>query len=301
MQNYRGRRFFTTVIVLIGIQSFLVLADDFQSNDKKIIYLISTPRSLSTAFLRMMHARGDCIVMNEPSILPQSVRLWRDMYFSGLKRYVLWEAENKHVFAKELAYHITQHIYQDIDFIKNPNVYFVFLIRNPHHSVLSLYKKLKRYVKSCDISLFDQMGYKELYTIFQYVKQYSVHPCYIVLTEDLYTNSEKIIYELSKHLDIDYKLESLHWDNLGEDFNGKEEWSEKKPKQFVYHWHSDAIKSTGFKTPSMYEVNADGIPTFSEAADSDEQAVCKNAYAKQLPYYELLLQEYSKQQQLMVQ
>src|SRR5437868_4849815 len=34
----------------------------------KIVYLVAPPRSLSTAFVRMMQARGDFSVFNEPSI-----------------------------------------------------------------------------------------------------------------------------------------------------------------------------------------------------------------------------------------
>lgn len=52
-------------IVLIWL---LITAQSYADTaPHKIIYLISPPRSLSTLFLRMMHNRGDFLVMNEPA------------------------------------------------------------------------------------------------------------------------------------------------------------------------------------------------------------------------------------------
>ena len=60
-------RFMSVTISLISL--FLLTTDSHAENktENKIVYLISPPRSLSVAFLRMMEARGDFTTMNEPS------------------------------------------------------------------------------------------------------------------------------------------------------------------------------------------------------------------------------------------
>jgi hypothetical protein len=54
---------FKTKLFLILLSSFYL-----QIKAHKMIILVSTPRSLSTVFLRMMENRADFTVFNEPGI-----------------------------------------------------------------------------------------------------------------------------------------------------------------------------------------------------------------------------------------
>lgn len=289
MNNYRIMLFLT---VLLFVESSL--------STHKIIYLISPPRSLSVAFLRMMETRGDFAILHEPSQLawnllhsPELVQNWylpnAPRSFIEVKNIILQTAEHHNVFVKEMSFAVRDFLLNDFDLMKNPQVYFVFLVRNPHHTTISMYKKIISVFDAVAYELSEAMGYQALYETFKTVKQHAAQEPYIMLTEDLYNNPEETIQKFCNHVGIDFKPESLHWSDLGEHFTGDQAWHEIKYKEITHHWHGDAIRSTGFSKPNSYEVDEYGNPTFAEITNPEHRDTCKKIYLEQLFYYNLLL------------
>ena len=266
--------------------------------EHKIVYLISPPRSLSTAFLRMMEARGDFESIHEPSLSPyweiyrnspRNLLVRKDVphSFEDVKKLITAKAATTNVFVKEISFSVRNFLLKDTDLIKRDNVHFVFLVRNPHHSVLSFYKKQKsKNLKQVPFS--NTIGYRDCYELLTHVKQHAVNKPCIIFSEDLYTEPEATIALFCNFLKIPYKVDALAWKNLNE-ASASISWKEFKTKKLLDTWHSDAIKSSGFHKPTEYKVDANGKPTFEEVANEQHKKTCEYAYTENLTYYQQLL------------
>ena len=139
----------------------------------KIVYLISPPRSLSTAFLRMIQTRGDFLILHEPTMAAYcnvfSKEFGEKTYkkdapktFQEVEEKILKAADNCPVFVKEMSVSSREFFSDQPHFIENVHVRFVFLIRNPHGMMISHYKKLNDITAG---NLVDWFSYKELMKI----------------------------------------------------------------------------------------------------------------------------------------
>ncbi len=275
-----------------------------QAHPHKIVILIAPPRSLSTAFLRMMEARKDFLIMNEPSQIAWHLSEGRTYVlanfkgkeqppktYAEVKAEIFKRAEESNVFVKEMGTAVCNFLLNDAELVTNPNVYFVFLVRDPHRTILSYYKK---------IGSIDQLyrpfsflvGYKSCYRVYTHIKDNGVRTPYIVRAEDLYDNAEPALADLCAYLGIDNKPEALHWQALGKDFTGAKEWSELKDKNGTHIWHGVALESTGFmKQQHQYKVDKHGMPTFEEITNESHRKKCCAAYQENVVYYQQFLQE----------
>lgn len=286
---------------IIGLLlSLSLITTTFCTN--KIVYLISPPRSLSVAFLRMMQSRGDFTIMHEPSQFafnlsysPELVQNWFRPHaltsFDQVKTSILKEAEHRHVFVKEMSFAVRDFHTTDFELIQNPNVYFVFLVRSPHHTTISMYTKFKDFFDSLAWQFPDVISYKAQYEIFMAVKAHGFNLPYVIRTEDLYTNPQETVQKFCDHVGIAFKPESLEWNDLGASFDGQKEWHEIKHTESIHHWHGDAIRSIGFGKPRSYEVDEHGSPTFSEIANLEHRKICEQVYREQMVYYHQLLEQ----------
>lgn len=263
----------------------------------KIVYLISPPRSLSVAFMRMIQARGDFTIFHEPSQYVYckneavTVLNWFNndapSTYEAVKQEIFKAAEFNDVFVKEMSFAIYRDLVQDQNCVSDPRIYFIFLIRNPHHSIISFYQH-QQAMQVPTPRLDDIVGYKACYEIFNYVRKNAVHQPLVIYSEDLYTNPQETIERFCKHVDIPFKEEALSWQDLGTEFNGQQEWHEIKKATVTHTWHSDAIRSTGFGQPTQYQVDADNNPTFIEISNLEHRAACKKAYQQNKIYYDLM-------------
>lgn len=262
--------------------------------DHQVIYFISPPRSLSVAFTRMMYERGDFEILHEPSQYVYNKKYWpevtswfsEDAYatFEEVKKSIFTMLEYRSVFVKEISFAVEELLLNDDDFIRDERVHFVFLIRNPHHTAISFYKKV-----GWNFPMMDHLlGYQSLYHIYQKVEKVSPNPPLILLTEDLYNRPEDTIRHFCDFLQIAYLPQALHWSPLGPSFDITKEWHEIKVGDSTLHWHGEALHSSGFGKPSPYAIDQDGQPTFEEIADPSHREYYREAYEHNLPYYELL-------------
>lgn len=276
---------------------FLLLAPlSCFAEPEKVVYLISPPRSLSVAFMRMIEARGDFSIYHEPSLVPyvyaQSLSPSVDWgktggfdwlhgegveSFDKVKRAIFSETSN--VFVKEISFHLEPFL--DDELIQKENVYFVFLLRNPHHSILSFYNRLGFIPPDFDAAV----GYKAAHTIFQRVVALGARPPLILLSEEVASHPETAQQQFCDYVGVPFQEEALSWNDLGTEFQGQREWHEVKRNERTHHWHADAIHSTGFRPLRQYEVDPFGQPTFSEVEDPHHRQACLQAYVDHLPYY----------------
>jgi len=254
----------------------------------KIVYLISPPRSLSVGFLRMIEARGDFKIFHEPTIsVYHRVNQFifsQDWFkegafqtFDEVKEAIF--KENSNVFVKEMSFSLREFI--DEDLIKKPNVYFVFLLRNPHHTVISLYNKIGSIVEDFQVAT----GYQAAYEIFQKIVESGARRPLVLFSEELASKPEEVVKTFCDYVEIPFEEKALSWQNLGENFGGHQEWHESKRTDLTQHWHGDAIQSTEFKPLKTYDVDDFGNPTFSEIKDSKDRKECEKTYLRNLPYY----------------
>lgn len=266
----------------------------------KIIIQISPPRCLSTASLRMWQARGDFIVMNEPFISAfvqqeESDRQltsgwWHEdapQTFQEAHNAVLAQAEHGPVFVKELGFSFVEYLHTNTDLIDDPNVYFVFLLRHPHAAISSYYQGHEKIIEKFSYLA----GFQSCYDIWRMVQERGANKPHVVCSEDLYSKPYETAQALCNAVGIPFVEHMLHWDNLGDSFNGIEAWHELKNRELLYKWHQPAITGTCFHEPTRYDVDAEGIPTFAEVTSSADRDACVKAYYENMIWYEKLLQE----------
>ena len=284
-------QFLFKCIVLFLLTS---LAPCYADPQHKIVYLISPPRSLSVAFLRMMQARGDFQVYNE----------YTNVFLSQMpphpdfvKVKILADAQTANLFLKEIISIRSRFLTESIEMASNKNVYYIYLLRHPHPALISFYKKriLVRGEKDFDkVVAYNReqlASYQYIYENLQILKQSAVNKPYIILTESLSINPEQTIEKFSHYIGVPYKPESLKWQKLAGSFTPEKDWHDVKPLEAVRLWHSDAMSSQEFGKQTVYATDAQGSPTFVEIKNLKHREICQKAYLENLRYYNLLLHE----------
>lgn len=298
MANYKYLYYIRHVCALLFFLQFFT--QHLDAAQGKIIYLISTPRSCSTVCLRMMEASGEFVVMNEPAIYPFITSSSADRTltegwfhsssyetFDEMKRHIINQASESNVFVKEICFFVEDFLLHDNEFVSNPNVHFVFLIRNPHDLIISYYKKYLEIIPNFS----HYVGSRSSYNIYEGIKNKVKNPIIILSAEDLCNNPEKTVPQLFSSLSIPFHDKCLQWENLGENFSGVNEWGEVKVREKLYHWHDHAIRSTCFEPITKNHVDVEGKPTFEEIENVSDRNGCIKMYQENFPFYQLMLQE----------
>jgi len=274
----------------------------------KIIYMISTARSLSTVFARYMAARGDFSVFNEPAFPPflanhsEAYKLFIPTFkeetlqttYADINAKILQKAASQNIFIKEMPFLAKDFLLNNSTLIKNPDIHFVFLIRNPHEVLLSFNKCWP--ISQNEVSVqAEAVDYKVLFNLYTHIEQHATKKPYIIISEDICSNPAKTIQDFCTVTDIPFDTSKLEWRDLGDNFDITA-WNEDKKAAPVKHWHENAIRSTGFKKhiSSQKKCDRDGNPTFEEIEDSEVRCLVMNLYARNLPFYKKFLEEAEK-------
>lgn len=272
-----------------------------EANYKKVI-LISTPRSLSTVFLRMMEARGDFKVFNEPGMaafhrqkhqtkpLESVFSLQAPSTYAEVYDILNTELKNSNVFIKEMHFAAKAYL-TDESFISSPECFVIFLVRNPHHAAISNFKKLCTATGNAEKVWYvkrefpDYMSYASLYELYDEIQRKSMHKPYVILAEELAQNPEQVLTDMCAYLDIPMKQECLTWNKLDTTFSTQEHWHDSKHSKGSWIWHDRAMQSDSFGTLPSYAVDAKGEPTFEEIKDPELRGAHKWEYLNNLMYY----------------
>jgi hypothetical protein len=232
----------------------------------RIIALWAHPRSLSTAFERMMMQRGDFCVLHEPFsyvyYLDENRRPLLDLKeFAEFRRSYpeardecLSAAQVKPLFFKDMAYHALNHLMQDASFLKQ--ITHTFIIRDPGKSIPS------HFALDPDVTL-EEIGCEAQFKLFQTIAALTGHPSVVIDADDLQDDAEKTVQAYCRAIDIPYLPESLRWDR-----SSPPEWHAWQK------WHTDAAASETITSKSnRYERTVTNDPRL------------RSYYEHHLPFY----------------
>lgn len=296
----------TKKMKVIGLLICIFSALAIGAEENKIIFLLSTPRSLSTVFVRMMLNRGDFSTYSEPAMAMYFKKHHPEVNFkfnaNALYSFSQMEEEfesnrlKKHLFIKEFGSRLWPLFEENPHYFDDPKCHFVFLIRPPNKVAVSLYRGLKKMssAKIDELSLADLVMHEELWIIYKKIREKAKNPPILIFSDQLSDNPSETVQNFCHKTGIEFSQNHLIWKALN---MAKEEipnWHETKQYSDIRIWNEDVFKSTGFVLQKNYEVNAMGEPTFKEIEDIEDREAVKKAYLRQLPFYELFLSEANK-------
>ncbi|MBB2940597.1 hypothetical protein FB565_000301 [Actinoplanes lutulentus] len=225
------------------------------------VFLWAHPRSLSTAFLRMMLERGDFLVVHEPlsSIVVQGYAIV-DGEKVGTPAELLDLIEQlsavQQVFVKET----TEYLY---DVVADPRLPRLathsFIIRHPARAIASHYAMNP--LLTCH-----EIGYRHQLEIFDLLRRGAAGPLPVIEAERLLDDPHRTVRAYCRAVGIPFLPQALTWQP-----SERREWSRTAP------WHRDAARSTGFRAPDRHY-----------AQTVDNNPVLADFYRYHLPFYERL-------------
>ena len=236
-----------------------------------IIALWTHPRSISTAFERIMIERKDFQVLHEPfsyyyyvhkddaTIEQEFVDSDHPRRYPEIRDYIIDKSTQAPVFFKDMCAHCCDPLSEDTSFLSR--IENTFLIRDPERAIPSYY------AMNQDVTL-EEIGLEQLHTIFETVAEISDTPPVVVDAGDLEENPNATMEAYCKALEIPFIEEAMTWEE-----GHQKKWDIWK------EWHTDAAESTGIqKDMEVFEV------------DTQNSDHLKRLYDHQFPFYEALYQ-----------
>jgi hypothetical protein len=226
-----------------------------------LLFLWSPPRSLSTAFLRMMIERGDHEVIHEPfsSIVVQGHVAIGDetaTTHEQLLDLLVERSRDRRVFVKET----TEYDYLGTGGARIPHTgRHTFIVRDPRPTIAS------HYARNPDLTCAE-VGYQHQAELARLAYRDPARRPVVVEAEALVAAPAATVADYCARVGIEYLPSALSWAP-----QDHEAWSRTR------EWHRDAAASSGFGGPRHeYPHTVDNTPLLAEF------------YRHHLPYYELL-------------
>lgn len=236
----------------------------------QVIAMWAHPRAVSTAFLRMMIARGDVTVVHEPLVtltdeghveLPAVDGGTVDLHRPGQVLAQLIElGRRRPVFVKDtVEYRYTELFDHPAELAA---ITHTFIVREPARTIASHYAK--KPTVSCP-----EIGFEHQYELFERIRELTGREPVVISAEQLLGTPEKVIQAYCEAVGLAYRPEALRWEP-GE----RAEWRRTQ------RWHVEAAASSGFQatTERPYEVTV------------ENDAGLRAYYEHHLPFYERLVQ-----------
>ena len=202
-----------------------------------VLVLWAMPRTVSTAFERMMIERGDHVVLDEP---------WSRAYYFGPERRssryplafpestyeaveqgVLAAGERSPVFVKDMAYHAAPRI---SDRALDAMVH-TFLVRDPAHALSSLARHWPDFTD-------EEAGYDAQLALFRRIEERTGRRPHVIDCYELRADPAGVVGAWCDAVGLDRRPDSLRWAP-----GMRSEW------QLWREWYAGAAASTGFAPP----------------------------------------------------
>lgn len=235
----------------------------------KIIALWTHPRTISTAFERVMMERGDMKILHEPfsyhyyvfgenASIPQEFEdPDHPRTYPEIRDMIVREGEENSIFFKDMCAHCDTELVQDDQFLKR--LTNTFLIRDPAKAIASYYA-MNQDVTSQEI------GLAQVARVFDRIREVTGEMPVVIDADDLENDPEGTVKAYSEAAGIPFMPESLTWE------------AEHKPEWDIWKkWHADAAKSTGIQK---------NMETFAVTIDNSDHL--RAYYEEHLPHYEKL-------------
>lgn len=210
---------------------------------EKVMYPITAlwtyPRTISTAFERIMIERGDFHVFHEPfSYLyyvhenktdnsQEYIDTSHPSTFPEICDMLINKSQKQPVFFKDMALHCINYLLKDNLLIQN--ITHTFLIRDPAKTIAS------NYAMDPNISL-DGIGCHQLYDLYQKTIEVCNSQPVIIDADDLENNPGKTVSSYCQAIDIMFIEEAMRWEA-----SLPEEW------KIWESWHKDAARTTSIQ------------------------------------------------------
>lgn len=222
------------------------------------IALWATPRTVSTAFDKMVRARGDLEVLTEPFSIPYyDGPEQRSERFPVTESGATFEATLGRVldtdrprFVKDMAYQLGPLLRPDVlaRFTSS------FLVRDPAWAIPSLLRVWPDVTE-------EEVGYRAQLAAFDLVSEARGAPAPVLDSDDLRRDPARAVERWCAAVGVDHRPDALHWEpGMPE---GWERWRS---------WFATAAGSTGFAPPP------DGPPPLLEGRGAELVARCRPAY-----------------------
>ena len=218
--------------------------------DSVRIAMWSGPRNISSAMMRSFENRPDTTVTDEPFYayylektgakhpLRKEIIQNSECNYDNIVTYLTGSIPDK----KKIWYqkHMAHHILSDMDLHWTGNVTNCFLIRHPKEVILS-------YEERFPIDSVDQLGYKQLCLLFEYlVKETDARPP-VLDSRDVLNHPREILKKLCDKIGISFMDQMLSWPAGRRESDGM--WGQ--------HWYKNVEHSTGFH---KYQTKNKNIP-----------------------------------------
>ena len=231
-------------LLLVGLSSRTAVAETDTSRNP-IFLLLTTPRTGSTAFLRLMDETGIFHSFNEPFMLPwasTSVPERSAQVFGrkGASYDDVWArlneaAQTKPVFVKEMMFTVRDYLLAHPEIVRNPAVRFLFLVRDP-------YSSLKSYAQIARVGPFERkhaFNFRQMFELFRHVDDRSPNRATLVeiepFTAEVRTRAPALFRALGLPGDrLIYEFPERTAEEVAKRFNDP-----KVPEQFTI-WHEGA-------------------------------------------------------------
>ncbi len=203
---------------------------------RRPLVLWATPRTVSTAFARMIIERGDHVVLDEP---------WSRAYYFGperrSKRFPLTFPESTYaaieagvlavgadrLFVKDMAYHAVPGISDEMLSAATNT----FIIRSPAAALTSLHRRWPDFTP-------DEAGYRAQRLLFDRVVQLTGTTPVVVDSDRLRADAPGVVAQWCEHVGLDHRPDALSWSP-----GMRPEWP------LWRDWYEDVARSTGFVAP----------------------------------------------------
>ena len=230
------------------------------------IVLWAVPRSVSTAFERVMRARGDLTVFSEPFSAPYYFGEERVSHRSGepsahahghewtkVVQDLMAAADERTVFVKDMAYHVSPRLDRElVGHFRN-----TFIVRHPGHTLRSLERLLPDFTE-------EEAGFEQQYRLMNLALEASDEELIVIEGEDLRRSPGAVIEDYCRRVGLPFLPDSLRWQaGLLPDWRRWEDW------------HGDVAASTGIRPP-----RGDPEPARPEGVDPAVYASCVEYYEK---------------------
>ena len=225
---------------------------------KPIVALWAVPRSVSTAFERMIMARGDFAIFHEPfsGYYYFSHNRISNRYFSvsplpshgyqAILDDLRATSLARPIFFKDMAYHIRSCLTPSfLALFTN-----TFLIRHPRHVLPSLYKLLPDFT-------YEEAGYSTQRRIFSLASDLQATTPIVIDADDLCRSPSLVVQEYCRAINVPFMPQALTWTA-----GSRPEWA------LWERWHLDASNSTGFyQRPAHHQDQINALPHLQAAYD----------------------------------
>ena len=222
----------------------------------RIFALWCHPRSVSTAFERVMRERGDLDVLHEPFMydyyLNRAPRRFPDFRpdpdhpadYADTRQMILRRAEGGPVFFKDMAYYVLDTLPDDAEF--RDAITHAFLVRHPAESILSYARKDPGFASV-------ELGIEAEWVLYQTLREAGYAPL-VILSDDLRRDPEAVMRAYGAHVGLRNRPEALSWDR-----QVPSDW------EAVQAWHGEVLASGQIRPPEregdpVAEVAALGAP-----------------------------------------